>query len=62
MEQNDETEFFPENSVSFSHDSVACAGTHLTIRTFQTGSKTHAVFIIMQADLNYNDLYLSSAL
>ena len=30
MEQNDETEFFPENSVSFSHNSVACA-----VRTLQ---------------------------
>ena len=30
MEQNDEAEFFPENSVSFSHNSVACA-----VRTLQ---------------------------
>ncbi len=40
-EQNDETEFFPENSVSFSHISVACA-----VRTLQ--------FVLFKQALNLN--------
>ena len=38
--QNDETEFFPENSVSFSHNSVACA-----VRTLQ--------FVLFKQALRY---------
>ena len=45
MEQNDETEFFPENSVSFSHNSVACA-----VRTLQ--------FVLFKQALRENPINL----
>ena len=45
MEQNDETEFFPENSVSFSHNSVACA-----VRTLQFVLFKQALSVTMHSD------------